>query len=201
MRRLAPLIAIGIGLLVILPLLRGSHGKGLSSAERATRTKHALALIDRAEVAYRTEHRRYTDHLADLIVGSKGLASDLAVRPPRRQLERPCLCRAGRERRPQPRAGPDRNEGHRQQLRGPQALVRREVRHLARRAASLSLQCRTPNGRSRTCSGGKRIARAPLRPPRGGGRRGEPAGSHMPTPRVGLEPTTLRLTERSFRVQ
>ena len=79
MRRLAPLLAIVLLLFILLPLLRGSKSSGLSGKERSIRTKHALALIDAAEVAYRSDHHRYTDHLADLLGSSKGLAPDLAV--------------------------------------------------------------------------------------------------------------------------
>jgi hypothetical protein len=79
MRRLAPIFAIAILLLVLLPLLRGSKSSGLSGKERADKTRHALAQIDAAELAYRTDHHRYTDHLADLLAAGKGLASDLSV--------------------------------------------------------------------------------------------------------------------------
>jgi hypothetical protein len=79
MRRLAPLLAIVLLLFILLPLLRGSKSSGLSSKERSIRTKDALALIDAAEVAYKSDHHRYTDRLADLLGSGKGLAPDLAV--------------------------------------------------------------------------------------------------------------------------
>jgi len=78
MRRMAPLLAIVLLLFILLPLLRGSKSSGLSGRERAARTRHALAAIDAAQVAYRSDHHRYTDHIADL-VSAKGLARDLAV--------------------------------------------------------------------------------------------------------------------------
>jgi hypothetical protein len=78
-RRFAPLLLIGLLLLVVLPLVRRSHSSGLSDADRATATKAALRAIDRGEIAYRTTHARFTSHLADLVAGDKKLAADLVV--------------------------------------------------------------------------------------------------------------------------
>jgi hypothetical protein len=79
MRRLAPLLIIVALLFILLPLLRGSKGNGHSSSDRSKRTQHALALIDKAELAYLADHHRYTDRLADLVRTSKGLVPDLAI--------------------------------------------------------------------------------------------------------------------------
>ena len=78
-RRFAPLLLIGLLLLVVVPLLRRSHTSGLSDADRATATKAALRAIDRGEVGYRAAHGRFTSHLADLVAGDKKLAGDLAL--------------------------------------------------------------------------------------------------------------------------
>lgn len=79
LRRFAPLLLIVAVLFVVLPLLRHSHKSGLSDADKAQRTKQALALIDAGEQRYATSHDRYTAHLADLVPTSKALAGDLAI--------------------------------------------------------------------------------------------------------------------------
>ena len=78
-RRFAPILLIGLVFLIVLPLLRHSKSSGLSAADRANGTRNALALIDAGELRYKTQHQRYTDHLADLVPGNKTLATDLAI--------------------------------------------------------------------------------------------------------------------------
>jgi hypothetical protein len=78
-RRFAPLLLIGLLVLLVVPLLRRSHTSGLSDADRAMATKAALASIDSGELGYRAAHRRYTSHLADLVPGNTQLARDLAT--------------------------------------------------------------------------------------------------------------------------
>lgn len=78
--RFGPVLLIGLLLLILLPLLtHRSSGTGLSNSEKAKRTQHALTLVDRGEQNYLAAHGRYTNRLADLVKGSRGLGTDLAA--------------------------------------------------------------------------------------------------------------------------
>jgi hypothetical protein len=79
LRRYAPLIAIALLLFILLPLLNRGHKSGISSGDKSDATKRAMGLLDSGEKTYRAAKGRYTDHLADLVATSKGLAGTLAI--------------------------------------------------------------------------------------------------------------------------
>ena len=79
LRRFLPLIVVGLLLLVLLPLLNRGHKSGLSSGDKADRTKEAMRLVDTGELNYKARTGRYTSHLTDLVVASKRLGQVLAI--------------------------------------------------------------------------------------------------------------------------
>jgi hypothetical protein len=80
MRRFLPIILLAFAALFILPqLFKGSSSKTLSSKDRAVMTRDAMLRIDSAEKAVFAKAGRYTDSLADLVVGDKVLARELTV--------------------------------------------------------------------------------------------------------------------------
>ena len=77
-RRFLPLIALALFAVLILPsILHGKKSGTTSASTRATGTTAALNLIDTGEQAYKSEHGRYTEHVADVITPK--LADDLAL--------------------------------------------------------------------------------------------------------------------------
>jgi hypothetical protein len=71
---------VGLFILILLPtLMKKKTSSGTSASTVATQTIHAMTLIDKGEQTYRTAHRAYTSHLADLVAVSPGLAGDLVV--------------------------------------------------------------------------------------------------------------------------
>jgi hypothetical protein len=79
LRRFLPLIVVALLLLVLLPLLNRGHKSGLSSGDKADRTKEAMRLIDTGELRFKARTGRYTSHLTDLVIASKRLGQVLAV--------------------------------------------------------------------------------------------------------------------------
>ena len=80
MRRFLPIILLAFGALIVLQLFnRGSSSKTLSSKDRAAITRDAMLRIDKAQKAGFAADGRYTDSLADLVVGDKVLARELTV--------------------------------------------------------------------------------------------------------------------------
>jgi hypothetical protein len=78
LRRYLPFMIGAFVLLILLPTLfkKGSSTAG-SAAIQSTETVSALNLVDRSEERYQAAHGRYTVHVADLLLVSRGLARDL----------------------------------------------------------------------------------------------------------------------------
>jgi hypothetical protein len=80
MRRFLPIILLAFAALFILPqLFKGGGSKTLSSKDRATMTRDAMLRIDKAQKAGFAKSGKYTDSLADFVVGDKVLARELTV--------------------------------------------------------------------------------------------------------------------------
>src|SRR5712691_10140839 len=78
-RRFLPFMLIAVVFLFIVPQLLKKHTSGPSTSTTATQTIDAMNLIDKGEQGYKTAHGRFTSHLADLLLISTRLASDLAI--------------------------------------------------------------------------------------------------------------------------
>jgi hypothetical protein len=78
LRRYLPFMIGAFVLLILLPTLfkKGSSTTS-SAATQSTETVAALNLVDSSEERYQAAHGRYTSHLADLLLESRGLAHDL----------------------------------------------------------------------------------------------------------------------------
>ena len=77
-RRFLPLIALGLFAVLILPqILHGKKTTTTSASARATATTAALNLIDTGEKAYKADHDRYTEKVADVLTPE--LADNLSV--------------------------------------------------------------------------------------------------------------------------
>lgn len=71
---------IAFAALFILPqLFKGKGSKTLSSKDRGALTRDAMLRIDKAEQAAFAADGKYTNNLADLVVGDKVLARELTV--------------------------------------------------------------------------------------------------------------------------
>jgi len=78
LRRYLPFMIGAFVLLILLPtLFKKSSTKTASAATQSTQTLTALNLVDRSEERYQAAHGRYTAHLTDLLLESRGLAQDL----------------------------------------------------------------------------------------------------------------------------
>jgi len=79
LQRFLPVILIAFVLLFILPaILHKSSSKGVSSGTLSDETKAALGFVDKAELAYKAEHKGYTSHVSDLLQLTPALGHDLA---------------------------------------------------------------------------------------------------------------------------
>jgi competence protein ComGC len=78
-QRFLPVVLIAVVALFVVPALVKRHTSGPSAGTRATETIDAMNLIDKGEQGYKTEHGRFTPHLADLLPLNTRLASDLAI--------------------------------------------------------------------------------------------------------------------------
>jgi len=78
-QRFLPVILL-VGVLVfVLPSLFKKHTSGPSTSTKAAQTIDAMNLIDKGEQTYKSEHSRFTPHLADLLPTNARLANDLAI--------------------------------------------------------------------------------------------------------------------------
>jgi hypothetical protein len=79
-QRFLPLLLIVFLLLIVVPALthHGSSSKGPSASTLSQETIAATGLVDKAEVAFKTAHRSYSEHLADLLVLEHGIGAALS---------------------------------------------------------------------------------------------------------------------------
>jgi hypothetical protein len=77
-QRFLPLILIIFLLLFVLPaILKHHHSKGLSSADLSNETIATTTKVDALQQQFRTEHKGYTDSVADLLAMDHGLGKAL----------------------------------------------------------------------------------------------------------------------------
>ncbi len=80
LQRFLPVILLVAVLLFVLPaLFKKKHTSGPSTSTKAAQTIDAMNLIDKGEQTYKSEQRRFTPHLADLLTTNTRLANDLAI--------------------------------------------------------------------------------------------------------------------------
>lgn len=77
LRRYFPFIIGAFVLLILLPALFKRGSSSTAPSAQATQTRGALKLVDHAEQRYDSAHGRYTSHVADLLLETHSLATDL----------------------------------------------------------------------------------------------------------------------------
>ena len=80
LQRILPILLLVVLLLFVLPAIlhKKSSSSGLSSKQLSQETISAMNIVDRGEQAFKAAHHVYTARVADLIEGSRPLASYLA---------------------------------------------------------------------------------------------------------------------------
>ena len=77
-QRFLPILLIVFFLLFIVPaLLHKSSSKGISASTLSTQTIGAMSIVDKTEGAFRTVHRSYSAHVADLLTLDHALGTAL----------------------------------------------------------------------------------------------------------------------------
>jgi hypothetical protein len=78
-QRFLPIILIVFFLLFIVPTLLHKHSsKGPTSADLSSQTITAMNTVDKAEIAFRTAHGKYTSNVADLLALDRSLGKALS---------------------------------------------------------------------------------------------------------------------------
>jgi hypothetical protein len=79
LQRFLPLLLIVFVLLFIVPAIlhKSSSSGSLTASELSTQTIGAMSIVDRTEGAFRTAHRNYSPHVADLLTLDHALGTAL----------------------------------------------------------------------------------------------------------------------------
>jgi hypothetical protein len=80
LQKFLPILLLVFLLLFVLPAIlhKKSSSSGLSAKELSQETISAMNIVDRGQKSFKSEHGRYTSHVADLVEGSQPLAKALA---------------------------------------------------------------------------------------------------------------------------
>jgi hypothetical protein len=79
-QRFLPLLLIVFVLLFIVPAIlhkKSSSAGSLTASELSTQTIGAMSIVDKTEGVFRTAHRSYSPHVADLLTIDRGLGTAL----------------------------------------------------------------------------------------------------------------------------
>ena len=127
LQRFLPLLLIVFVLLFIVPAIlhkKSSSTGSLTASELSTQTIGAMSIVDRTEGAFRTAHRSYSPHVADLLTLDHALGTALGngvVVSLDVSSNGADLLRRGRKRRDRAGPVPHRRQAH------PEALPRDQV--------------------------------------------------------------------------
>ena len=78
MQRFLPIVLLLFAFLILSNIfLHHSSSKGMTAGDLSNATIAAMATVDRTELLYKTAHKGYTSHVADLITLDRSLAKDL----------------------------------------------------------------------------------------------------------------------------